>query len=262
MAITIASGIAPTATWWTLWWAPVLVAPFIGSLLGVLITRLPAGEPVAFARSRCPACGRSLTAIDLVPFLSWLILRGRCRSCHTPIGLFYPLIEAAAVAVAVWAGLTVPPALLWISCGLGWTLLTLAVIDSQTLLLPDALTLPLLPAGLAAAYAVSVLPMTDHLIGAAIGGAIPAGLRLLYRRFRGREGLGLGDVKLLAAAGAWVAWQGLVGVILIGSIIALITILAIAAWERRLDHHRLIPFGPFLCFGLWIVWLYGPLAMG
>lgn len=264
MPISILSNVInpSVVAWWTTWWAPALLAPFIGSLLGVLITRLPVGEPVFLARSQCPACGRRLTAIDLVPFLSWIALRGRCRTCRAPLGPFYPAIEAAAVLVALWAGVTVPPAVLWISCGLGWTLLTLAVIDSQTLLLPDALTLPLLPVGLAAAYALSVLPLTDHLIGAAIGGLVPAGLRLLYGQLRGREGLGLGDVKLLAASGAWVGWQGLVGVLLIGSISALATILAIAACQRRLDRQRLIPFGPFLCLGLWIVWLYGPLAFG
>ena len=246
--------------WGTLWWLPVLIAPFVGSFIGVLILRLPAGAPVAFDRSRCPACGRTLAIIDLLPLVSWLMLRGRCRSCGASLGLFYPMIELAAVGVALWAAASVPATLLWSSCGLGWVLLTLAWIDWRELLLPDVLTLPLIPAGLVVAASVSVLPFTDHLLGAIAGGALPLALRALYFRLRGREGLGLGDVKLLAAAGAWVAWQGLVGVILIGSTVALAAVLGLAVRERRLQSQQPLAFGPFLCLGLWLVWLYGPLV--
>lgn len=245
---------------WTAWWVPVIAAPFIGSLLGVLVLRLPIGEPVIFARSRCPACGRTLAAVDLIPLVSWLALSGRCRTCRTPLGLVYPLIEVAAVLIALWAAATVPAELLWISCGLGWILLTLATIDSRDLLLPDVLTLPLIPAGLAVSAWTSALPLADHAVGAVAGFLFPACLRFLYFRLRRREGLGLGDVKLLAAAGAWVGWQGLVGVVLIGSTAALVGTLALAVHQRQLERQRLIPFGPFLCLGLWIVWLYGPLV--
>lgn len=249
--------------WWAAWWLPLIVAPFVGSFLGVVVLRLPVGEPVLLDRSRCPACGRTLAAVDLVPLISWIILRGRCRTCQARLGLFYPAIEGAAVLVALWTAASVPPgAVLWLSCGLGWTLLTLAVIDARDLLLPDALTLPLIAAGIGVALWIGVPSPMDHLIGAAAGGLVPVALRALYFRVRHREGLGLGDAKLLAAAGAWVGWQGLIGVVLIGSTIALVATLTLAVIERRLDRQREIPFGPFLCLGFWLVWLYGPIVVG
>jgi leader peptidase (prepilin peptidase)/N-methyltransferase len=113
-------------------WLPIIVAPFIGSFLGVLIRRLPAGEPVAMARSACAACGRRLGARDLVPLVSFLLLRGRCRICGAPIGWFHPAIELAALGVALWAALTQDaPGLVWASCVLGWTLLALGWIDVE-----------------------------------------------------------------------------------------------------------------------------------
>ncbi len=245
----------------TAWWLPVVMAPFVGSFLGVLVVRLPAGAPVLIARSACPACHRRLAAIDLVPLLSWLAFRGRCRTCRAPLGLFYPAIELAATAVTLWAALTVPPPLLWPTCGLGWVLLTLAMIDAHTLLLPDPLTLPLIPAGLAVAAWLD-LPLAAALIGAVAGFAAPAAVRWLYFRLCGREGLGLGDAKLLAAAGAWLGWPGLPGVVLIGALAALAFTLVVAAIERRLDRTRPIPLGPVLCLGFWLVWLYGPLVVG
>lgn len=252
---------ALTATaWWSVWWLPVMLAPLVGSFLGVLVLRLPVGEPVIFDRSRCPGCGRVLSVLDLLPIVSWLALRGRCRTCGARLGWFYPLIEIAAGLVALWAAITVPPPVLWVSCGLGWALLALAVIDARHLLLPDPLTLPLIPTGFAVAAWIGVLPLSDHLIGACAGLLVPMALRAIYFRWRGREGLGLGDAKLLAAAGAWVSWQGLVGVVLIGSMAALVATLALAMHERRLQTQRPIAFGPFLCIGLWLVWLYGPLV--
>ncbi|MEO3430496.1 prepilin peptidase [Pelagibius sp. CAU 1746] len=152
----------------------LLAAPFIGSFLGTLILRLPEGRPVVFDRSRCEACGQVLGALDQVPVFSWLAFKGRCRHCGTKLGVFYPLIELAALGVALWAAFTVPPHLVWPTAALGWVLLVLAAIDAKHFLLPDVLTLPLIPAGLAVAWWLDPagLPgghVLHHALGAALG---------------------------------------------------------------------------------------------
>ena len=135
--------------YWIGWVWAIIAAPFIGSFLGVLIQRLPAGMPVAWARSACPHCGKQLSAADLVPVASWLASGGRCRYCATPLGIFYPGIEIAALGVAVWAAVALPdPLLIWAGCLLGWSLLAAATVDSRHLILPDILILPLTPAGI------------------------------------------------------------------------------------------------------------------
>jgi leader peptidase (prepilin peptidase)/N-methyltransferase len=243
-------------------WLPLLIAPFVGSLLSVLVVRLPVGEPVVLSRSRCRHCGHRLSVPDLLPLVSWIALAGRCRHCRAPVGWLYPGLEAGALLIALWAVLIVPHPWLWPTCALGWTLLALAVIDVRHMLLPDALILPLLAAGLALCLlGGDGLSCRDRLIGAAIGLAVPLLIRALYRRLRGREGLGLGDAKLLAAAGAWLGWAGLPGVILIAAAAALVVELARAVIEGRLETRRPLPFGPYLCLAIWLIWLYGPLQL-
>jgi leader peptidase (prepilin peptidase)/N-methyltransferase len=243
------------------WWLPLALAPFIGSFAGVLIDRLPVGAPVVFARSRCAVCGRTLTPFELVPLLSWLALAGRCRGCRSPIGMQAPAIELGFLAVAAWAVLAVPAGWVWLSCALGWALLTLAVIDLRHLWLPDALTLPLVAAGLAAGTLTGTAPPASLFLGAALGFAVPWALRAIWLRWRRMEALGLGDAKLLAAAGAWVGWQGLPGVLLLASVATLAVVLARALWRRQLERSERIPFGPALCLAFWLVWLYGPLVL-
>lgn len=246
----------------TPWWLPVLAAPFVGSFLGVLIIRLPKGEPVVLSRSRCAWCGHVLGARDLVPIVSWLVAQRRCRYCGSPLGWFYPNIEVGALLVAGWAALEVSGGLLWATCLLGWLLMALAVIDARHMLLPDALTLPLGGAGLGvAALLVGGLP-TQHLVGAAAGFISLYLIARLYRLVRAREGLGLGDAKLLAAAGAWVSWQELPSVVLIGALSGLGVALIQAALDGRPSAADRLAFGPHLCLGTWLVWLYGPLVIG
>ena len=151
--------------------------------------------------------------------------------------------------------------LLWASCGLGWVLLALAAIDQREQLLPDVLTLPLIPAGLAVAYVDDPAHLFDHAVGAIAGYAVFVLIELVYARVRGRAGLGRGDAKLLAAAGAWVAWIGLPHVVLIAALTALI-----AAAAARLTGHSVgattrLAFGPWLALGTWLVWLYGPISL-
>ena len=173
-------------------WSLVLVAPIIGSFLGLLIRRLPEGTPIARGRSRCDACGATLRVRDLVPILSWLMVRARCRYCKQPLGWFYPGVELAALAIALAAVLIDGGQRAWLDCLLGWWLLALGWIDLRCWLLPDALTLPLIIAGLAAAFLFNPDQLTDRAVGAALGYLTLTAIAALYRALRGREGLGGG----------------------------------------------------------------------
>jgi leader peptidase (prepilin peptidase)/N-methyltransferase len=240
------------------WAMPVLAAPFIGSFVGVLILRLPAQEPVVISRSACSACGKVLGPVDLVPLLSFALLRGRCRHCGRAIGWFYPATELSALAVAVWAAIaSQTPQQLWISCLLGWALLTLAWIDARCFLLPDVLTLPLLLAGLGMAILTAPDEVFWHALGAATGYLALYGVNVLYRTLRGHDGLGLGDAKLLAAAGAWLGVSALPWVILLAALGGLA--FAAAAWVvgRTMRANTALPFGTFLAAAFWLLWLYG-----
>jgi leader peptidase (prepilin peptidase)/N-methyltransferase len=241
-------------------WIMLVVSPFIGSFLGVLALRLPEGRSFAVSRSVCDHCGHVLAARDLVPIASFLALRGRCRYCRARIGGFVLFIELAATLVAGWAGMQISGWVFVATCFLGWTLLLLAIIDWRVQLLPDVLTLPLLAAGLAASYALAPETWADHLIGGVAGFVVLAAVAFVYRRLRRREGLGLGDAKLLAALGAWVSWQGLPTVLLWGSMLGLVFALVRAGMGRGLRWSDRIPFGVFLAAGGWLVWLYGPLV--
>ena len=240
------------------WVWPLLAAPFVGSFLGVLIRRLPAGRPVALARSACEACGATLAAQDMVPLASFAALRGRCRACGAAIGWFHPAIELAAVLVAAWAAsVDHAPGLLWAGCGLGWALLALAWIDCEHMVLPDALTLPLVLAGLGVTWLAAPSAIGDSALGALAGYLALRGLALGYRRLRGRDGLGEGDAKLLAASGAWLGWAALPRVVLIGAVAGLALAGVQAARGRRPHGATALPFGPCLALGTWLVWLYG-----
>ena len=185
------------------------LAPFVGSFLGVLTVRLPQSRPVGWSRSRCDHCGQLLAPKDLFPVASWLWLRGRCRYCGALIGWLPLLMEIAAIVVAVLAATETTGWVLFATCALGWTLVTLAVIDWRAFILPDALTLPLIPAGLIVAFGVDPSSLLNHGLAATVGllGAIL--LAVAYRQLRGRDGLGLGDAKLLAGLGAWLGLDGL-----------------------------------------------------
>jgi len=239
--------------------AALLVSPFVGSFLGVVVRRLPLGRSVVSGRSACEACRHPLGVRDLVPLVSYAALRGRCRYCRASIAPMHPAIELASLAVAASAAIAdgADNPRLWAGCVLGWTLLTLGWIDWKHLRLPDALTLPLILAGLAVTWRLDPTSLGDHAAAAAGGYTAFRLLGLAYARLRGREGLGQGDAKLLAASGAWVGVEGLPGVLFWGAICGL----AIAG-VSRLQGHRMtassaIPFGPCLAASTWLVWLGG-----
>ena len=236
----------------------LILGPVAGSFLGVLVVRLPEGRPVVRSRSACPACGMRLGALDLVPLVSWVASRGRCRHCAAPIAPFYPLIEVAATGIALW-GWTVADG--WIVVAhwlLGWILLALTLIDHRDGTLPNALVLPLIPAGLIVIGLAVPSALIDHAVGAALGFGAFWAIQHGYRAWRGRDGLGGGDVKLMAAAGAWVGWAGMPGVVLIAALSALVLVVARTIGGGTVTATTRIAFGPFLCLGIWLVWLYGP----
>ncbi|MDB5406571.1 MAG: type 4 prepilin peptidase 1 [Rhodospirillales bacterium] len=246
----------------TAWIAWLAVSPVVGSFIGVVVTRFRSPGAIVFGRSACPQCGARLAPLDLVPLLSWCLNRGRCRHCGGEIGIFYPAVELAAIIVAGWSMLAAPDLDLWASCCLGWTLLALALIDAREFVLPDFLTLPLVLLGLLASWIIAGTGLLDHILGAACGLTSIVVLRWLYYLVRRREGIGLGDAKLLAAAGAWVSWTGLASVVLIGALTGLSAMLA-RRWRtgEPLSYADRVPFGAFLCLGTWLVWLYGPIEV-
>lgn len=237
---------------------PLLAAPFVGSFLGVLARRLPLGQPVMIARSRCESCGGALSPWELAPIVSYLIQRGRCRQCGGSIAPAHLAIELAATLVAAWAATTdTDPGWLWADCALGWTLLALAWIDWVHLRLPDALTLPLVLGGLGATALLDPAETTGHALAAAIGYAAFRLIARGYRALRGREGLGTGDAKLLAASGAWVGVAGLSPVVLAAAVAGLVVAVVRTGRAGRLSATTMVPFGPCLALATWLVRLYG-----
>jgi leader peptidase (prepilin peptidase)/N-methyltransferase len=235
----------------------IAVAPAIGSFLGSLVLRLPAHQPLLLARSACPHCDHTLGPLDLVPLLSWLALFGRCRHCRGKIGLFYPMMELAALALAGAAAILVPPEAIGWTCLLGWTLLALALIDRRAFLLPDVLTLPLLGLGLSATAVLAPDDMSDHVIGAALGWGGFGLIAAAYRSLRGRDGLGGGDAKLLAAGGAWLGWAALPAIVFAAAVLGLLEVGVRALSGHTPARDEPIAFGTWLALAIWVLWFTG-----
>ncbi len=240
------------------WLWPLLAAPFVGSLLGVLIARVPIGAPVLWARSRCDHCGHVLAVQELAPLLSFVALRGRCRRCRAGISPFHWQVELAAILVpasAALAGMHGPA--LWAACVAGWLLLALAWIDAQTLLLPDALTLPLAISGLLATFWLARFALLDHALAALLAYFLLREAAVFYRWLRGRDGFGGGDPKLLGAIGAWVGLADLPLVLLGAALAGLGWALLLRLRGDRIGLATAVPFGPFLALSGWAVLLAG-----
>jgi leader peptidase (prepilin peptidase)/N-methyltransferase len=252
----------------------------LGSFLNVVILRLPRrlewqwkrdslevlGEPevydppppgIVVERSHCPHCKAQLSWYENIPVLSWVALRGRCRHCHAPISIQYPLVELLTmllVLCCVWR------------FGFGWQgfgaivltcfLVALSGIDLRTQLLPDQLTLTLLWLGLIASIDALYLPAKPAVVGAVIGYLSLWSVWWLFKQLTGKEGMGHGDFKLLAALGAWVGLQGILPTILLSSLVgAIVGSIWLAAKGR--DRATPIPFGPYLAAAGWIVFFWG-----
>lgn len=240
--------------------ATIVASPFVGSFLCCLADRTAAGESALLGRSRCDHCGRMLSALDLVPLASWALAGGRARCCGVRLGLRLPAAEIAALALALWAVAVLPASLVPAGALLGWTLLGLALVDLACFRLPDPGTLGLTLAGLALAAAGGLGDPAAHALGALAGYAAFRAIAFGYRAWRGIEGLGRGDAKLAAAAGAWVGLAGLPSVVLVACLTGLAQALAQGLATGRLGARTALPFGPALCLGLWVVFLHGPVV--
>jgi leader peptidase (prepilin peptidase)/N-methyltransferase len=228
----------------------------IGSFIGVLTLRWPAGEGFITGRSRCDHCGHDLSARDLVPLLSYAALAGKCRHCGGRIAPRHLLIEVAAAAIGVLALLLHPGAEGWAGALFGWGLLALAILDAEHFWLPDALTLPLGLAGFLAGLWLAP-PLTDRAIGALAGFAILSVIALAFKLATGRDGLGGGDPKIFAAIGAWLGWQALGPVLLGASLIGIGYALVAALAGRNISGKTQLPLGTLLALAAWPIWLFG-----
>ena len=263
--------------------SPVVLALLglcIGSFLNVVIHRLPlmlerswriesaemlgveaeVAQAITLSRprSRCPACGHTIRWYENIPLVSWLGLRGRCAGCGTRISVRYPLIElltALLFALVAWRFGPTPVALLW--CGFVAVLVALAGIDWDTTFLPDNLTLPLLWAGLVASALGWTLPLPEAVWGAVAGYLSLWSVYWLFKLTTGKEGMGFGDFKLLAALGAWLGLKMILPIVLAASIVGA-AVGIVMKLSASLREGRYVPFGPFLAGGGLLVMLSGP----
>jgi leader peptidase (prepilin peptidase)/N-methyltransferase len=229
----------------------------VGSYLNVLIYRLPRGVSTVLPRSRCPQCGELIRPLDNVPVLSFLLLGGRCRACGAPISWRYPLIELATAALFVACllrfGATFEAAAAALFCAL---MLALAAIDVEHMILPDVLTWPGVALGI---LLQPLLPwarlgegpwgaVAGAVAGALLGGGVLLAVWLIWYLARGEEGMGLGDVKMLAAIGAFLGWKGVLVALFVAALSGATLGLALMAWGS-LGTKSKLPFGVFLALG-------------
>ena len=259
--------------------AAALFGLLIGSFLNVVVYRLPvmaqreldnyiaheAGKELPHPdrfnlmvpRSACPHCGHRITALENIPIVSWLFLRGKCSACKAPISARYPVVEAVTgllSAVLVW------------KLGSGWLglaglvftyfLIAMTLIDYDTKTLPDDLTYPLLWLGLLINLNGTIVPLRDAVIGAMAGYLVLWAVYWLFKLATGKEGMGYGDFKLLAALGAWMGWTMLPTIVILSSVVGAIVGISLIVFARR-DRNNPIPFGPYLAAAGMIALLYG-----
>lgn len=236
----------------------ILTGAAMGSFLAAWADRLPRGESIVGPRSRCRSCGVRIGAGDMVPVLSWLWLGGKCRSCgvHIPKRVFYAEVGGMALAVlAIWVAqspLHMVLGALWL-----WLLMGLVLSDLAAFRLPDGLTGPLFLTGLLMAWEDPSRDLWGALVGAAIGAGAFLVLRIGYRMLRGREGLGLGDVKLMAGIGAGLGAMALPIVTLVAAVLAMGMAGVMALWRgARPEGDLAIAFGAYLAAAAGLVWLW------
>ncbi len=257
----------------------VIFGLMVGSFLNVVIYRMPkmmeqewhnnclelqgkevpaqAAFTLSKPRSSCPNCGHKITALENIPIISYLLLRGKCRACKTPISMRYPMIEALTgtlIGLISWSfGYSSITIFAWVFT---FALIALTFIDFDTQLLPDDITLPLLWLGLLFNLNNGFTDLKSAVIGAAAGYLILWSIYWLFKLIRGKEGMGYGDFKLLAAIGAWFGWQLLPAVILLSSTLGAVIGIALIVLTKR-GKEVPMPFGPFLAIGGIAALFYG-----
>ena len=223
-----------------------------GSFLNVCITRLPKGQDLVFQRSSCPTCHIRLPWYQNIPILSWLALRGKCASCQAPIALLYPFVEFATGCTIALAslklGLSIELVLVTLFLS---SLLVASIIDIQLQIIPNRLTYPFLVLGWVQALIAQSTIFADFsqsVLGSAVGGGVLWGISQLYRQVRAKEGIGLGDAKLLAMLGAWLGWEAIPFILIMASTSGIL-LATISILQKRMTWDTPLPFGPFLSLG-------------
>lgn len=239
-----------------------VLGAIVGSFLGATLVRLPAGRSVVTGRSACDSCGKTLSARELVPLLSWLAQGGKCRACGAPIGAWQLGAEIGAALVAMGAVAFAMQGTVLAAMLLGWQLLLLALLDARHMWLPRMLTALLVASGVTVAathaYAIGdLLPLELALLGGALGFAALWLVAFAYRRVRGREGMGGGDPPLMGAIGVWLGPQGVILTILGGTLIGLVAVLALFVAGRKLSADSVLPLGTCLAIAAWPLFVWG-----
>jgi leader peptidase (prepilin peptidase)/N-methyltransferase len=227
----------------------------IGSFLAAILVRWPQGRSVVRGRSECDNCHRTLRAVELIPILSWFLAKGKCRTCGAAIDKRHLAVEAGAALVGLTALLAHPLPAAAFTAVFGWWLFLLAALDIEHHWLPDRLTLPLIPAGLAVAWIGLGPGLEERLFGAAAGYLVLELIRILYRMLRGREGLGGGDPKMLAALGAWLGWATLPFILLGAGLIGLAVVAAMRLRGKAVTRTDRLPLGTLMALAAWPLWL-------
>lgn len=231
------------------WFLPVnlaLLGGVWGSFIGALCSRWPNGESIITGRSRCGQCANNIAPYDLVPIVSFVLLKGRCRACGEKIGASPMLIEAAAILIGTLPIAFLPPLQAIGVAVFGWLLLPLIILDWRYFWLPDRLLILLVIAGLLAGSLLNPsLTWYDRAAGMVAGFVTLEVIRVGFKRWRGYEGMGAGDPKLFGALGIWVGWQALPMILLGASAIGLGLILVTRATLTQ--SRNLLPFGSYLC---------------
>jgi leader peptidase (prepilin peptidase) / N-methyltransferase len=228
----------------------------VGSFLNVCIHRLPRGQSLVSPPSRCPSCERPLRWYHNIPVVSWIALRGRCGHCQAPISIRYPVIEL--VTALLWVLIVWMTPVGWLLASrlvLGTALIVLFMIDLEHQLLPNVITLPGIAAGLAFSVVAPPGPI-DSLIGIALGGGVLYAIAAAYYAVRKEEGMGMGDVKMLAMVGAFLGWQAVLLTLVLSSFAGAVIGLVMMASQKG-DMRYALPFGTFLAVGALIAMLFG-----
>ncbi|MGD8844077.1 MAG: prepilin peptidase [Desulfobacteraceae bacterium] len=236
----------------------LLLGMCIGSFLNVCIYRIPNGSSIVRPPSSCPVCNASIKWFDNIPVVSYILLRGRCRGCKTRISIRYPIVEMLTGLFAVIA---------WMEFGLSLSaliyfffitiLLVITFIDIDHRIIPDIISLPCIPLGFALSFVLPSITWIDSLLGIALGGGSLLAIAWGYQLFRGKEGMGGGDIKLLAMIGAFLGWKGVLFTIMASSFTG--TAVGIIMMIRAGGGMKMaLPFGPFLAIGAILYLFVGP----
>jgi len=229
-----------------------------GSFFNVCILRMPADQSIVAERSRCPQCLKALRWYMNVPILSFVFLKGKCAYCSKRISWQYPLIEILSGFLFIWLFHRYSWGLHFLGYGLFCSsLLVLSVIDLYHQIIPDEISLSGIVLGFLASFVLKDITWVESLLGILAGGGVFYAVAFGYEKFSGREGLGGGDIKLLAMIGAWLGLHSILLVIVISSFLGAVIGVALMAFQRK-NFRMAIPFGPFLAFGAFVYLFWGP----